>query len=167
MTNFAANLLFAAVWAVFFGGFSWLTVSSGFVLGYAILWILQPLTGVQSGYFKRVYYWIKLLVLFLYELVVSSAAVVYDIITPTLKAQPAIIDMPLDVKSDTGILLVTNLISLTPGTLSIDVSPDRKTLRIHAMFADDRLAVCNALKSGMEKWVMDAMGEVPEEEPTP
>ncbi|MEL6913539.1 MAG: Na+/H+ antiporter subunit E [Pseudomonadota bacterium] len=161
MNNFAANLLFAAVWAIFSGGFSWLSMTFGFVLGYGILWLLQPLTGVKSSYFKRVYFWLKLLVMFFYELFVSSVAVIYDIITPTLLARPAIIDMPLDVKSDTGILLVTNLISLTPGTLSIDVSPDRKTLRIHAMFADDPDAVCHELKSGMEKWVIDAMEDHP------
>ncbi|MEM9845695.1 MAG: Na+/H+ antiporter subunit E [Pseudomonadota bacterium] len=157
MNNFSANLLFAAVWAIFFGGFTWLTVLSGFVLGYGILWLLQPLTGVQSTYFKRVWYWLKLLIMFHYELLVSSIQVIWDIVTPTLHARPAIIDMPLDVKSDTGILLVTNLISLTPGTLSIDVSPDRKTLKIHAMFADDPEAVCDALKSGMERWVIDAV----------
>ena len=157
MNNFSANLLFAAVWAIFFGGFTWLTVLSGFVLGYGILWLLQPLTGVQSPYFKRVWYWLKLLIMFHYELLVSSIQVIWDIVTPTLHARPAIIDMPLDVKSDTGILLVTNLISLTPGTLSIDVSPDRKTLKIHAMFADDPEAVCDALKSGMERWVIDAV----------
>ena len=67
--------------------------------------------------------------------------------------------MPLDVKSDAGILLVTNLISLTPGTLSIDVSEDRKTLRIHAMFAEDPDEVVQQLKSGMEKWVIDAVEE--------
>ncbi|MEM8591612.1 MAG: Na+/H+ antiporter subunit E, partial [Pseudomonadota bacterium] len=116
-----------------------------------------------SSYFKRVYYWAKLLVMFFYELIVSSIRVIWDIITPTLKARPAIIDMPLDVKTDTGILLVTNLISLTPGTLSIDVSQDRKFLRVHAMFADDPLAVCNELKSGMEKWVIDALEEREEE----
>ncbi|MEM9270125.1 MAG: Na+/H+ antiporter subunit E [Pseudomonadota bacterium] len=157
MNNFAANLILAAVWAIFFGGFTWLTMLSGLVMGYFVLWLLQPLTGVQSTYFKRVWYWLKLVALFHYELLVSSIEVLWDIITPTHRANPAIIDMPLDVKSDTGILLVTNLISLTPGTLSIDVSEDRKTLKIHAMFADDPEAVCATLKSGMERWVIDAV----------
>ena len=159
MNNFAANLVLAAVWAIFFGGFTWLTMLSGFVVGYLILWLLQPLTGVQSSYFKRVWHWLKLIVMFHYELIVSSAQVLWDIVTPRHRARPALIDMPLDAKSDAGILLVTNLISLTPGTLSIDVSADRKTLQIHAMFADDREAVIHALKSGMEKWVIDAVEE--------
>ncbi len=157
MSTFVANLFFAAVWALFFGGFTWLTVLSGFAVGYGVLWVLQPLAGAQSSYFLRVWYWIKLIVMFHYELLVSSVQVIWDIITPSHRAEPAIIDMPLDVKTDTGILLVTNLISLTPGTLSIDVSEDRKTLKLHAMFAGDPDAVCHALKSGMEKWVIDAV----------
>lgn len=157
MNNLVVNLLFALAWAFFFGDFSLLTLSSGLVLGYGVLWLLQPLTGGPSGYFLRVWYWFKLIVMFHYELVVSSLEVLWDILTPTHRARPAIIEMPLDVKSDAGILLVTNLISLTPGTLSLDVSADRKTLSLHAMFADDPDAVCRQLKQGMEKWVIDAV----------
>ena len=159
MSHFVANAVLAAIWALFFGGFTWMTAISGLIVGYAVLWLLQPLTGTESTYFKRVYFWLKLLVLFLYELLISSLQVLWDIVTPTHRARPAIIDMPLDVKSDVGILLVTNLISLTPGTLSIDVSDDRKTLKVHAMFAEDPDAVCKTLKQGMEKWVIDAVEE--------
>jgi len=160
MNNFAANLILAVAWAILFEGFTWLTLLSGFFAGYGVLWLLQPLTGGGSRYFLRVWYWVKLIVLFLYELIVSSLAVLWDIFTPQHRARPAIIDMPLDVKSDVGILLVTNLISLTPGTLSIDVSEDRSTLRVHAMFAEDPDAVSHALKSGMEKWVIDAVEDI-------
>ncbi|MEM1233075.1 MAG: Na+/H+ antiporter subunit E [Pseudomonadota bacterium] len=159
MNNLATNMMLAAAWAILFGGFTWLTMLSGFVVGYFTLWLLQPLTGTQSSYFKKVWYWIKLIVMFHYELVMSSIQVLWDIITPTHRANPAFIEVPLDVKTDAGIFLVTNLITLTPGTLSIDVSPDRKTLTIHAMFADDPEAVCHELKSGMEKWVIDAVEE--------
>lgn len=157
MNTFAVNLLLAASWAAFFGSFSPLMLGSGFLLGYGVLWLLQPLTGMRSRYFVRVYYIIKLIVMFHYELVVSSLQVLWDIVTPDHSARPAIIEVPLDVKTDTGILLVTNLISLTPGTLSIDVSEDRKTLVVHAMFAEDPEAVCRSLKQGMEKWVIDAV----------
>ena len=159
MNTLVANLFLAVVWALFFGGFTWLTVLSGLAVGYAILWLLQPLKGAKSSYFKRVWYWAKLIVMFHYELIVSSVQVLWDIFTPTQHSNPAIIDMPLDVKTDTGILLVTNLISLTPGTLSIDVSEDRKTLTLHVMFADDPEAVCRQLKDGMERWVIDAVEE--------
>jgi len=83
--------------------------------------------------------------------------VIWDVITPTQLSRPAIIEMPLDVKSDVGILLVTNLISLTPGTLSLDISDDRKTLYVHAMFADNPEEIVRTLKDGMERWVIEAI----------
>jgi multicomponent Na+:H+ antiporter subunit E len=119
--------------------------------------MIQPLLGGPSPYFRRAYTWSRLVVMFHYELVVSSIAVVWDVITPTQLSRPGIIKMPLDVKTDAGILLVTNLISLTPGTLSLDISDDRKTLYVHAMFADDPEAIVRSLKDGMERWVMEAM----------
>ncbi|RVT87032.1 sodium:proton antiporter [Rhodobacteraceae bacterium CCMM004] len=157
MKTFAANILLTVAWAMLMGSLSLFTLASGFVLGFAILWVLQPLVGGPDSYFLRVWYWIKLIVMFHYELVVSSLGVIWDILTPQHLSTPAVIDVPLDVKSDAGILLVTNLISLTPGTLSIDVSPDRKVLRVHAMFAEDPEAIVHQLKSGMERWVIDAV----------
>ena len=63
----------------------------------------------------------------------------------------------VEAKSDGEILLVANLISLTPGSLSLDVSPDRKTLYVHAMFVDDPDAVRQELKHGLERRVMEAL----------
>lgn len=159
MNTLVANVFLAVAWALFFGGFTWLTVLSGLAVGYAVLWLLQPLSELNPAYFSRVWYCGKLIVMFHYELIVSSVDVLWDILTPGQRSNPAIVDMPLDVKTDAGILLVTNLISLTPGTLSIDVSEDRKTLRLHVMFADDPDAVCKSIKDGMERWVIDAVEE--------
>lgn len=155
----ALNLLLAGLWAVLTGTFTLASLASGYVLGFAALWVLRPLMGVPPGYFSRVLYWFKLVVLFHYELIVSSVEVLWDVVTPSHRSRPAVIDVPLDVSSDAGVLLVTNLISLTPGTLALDVSPDRSTLRVHAMFGDDPDAVRAQLKGGMERWVRDALGE--------
>jgi len=156
MNTFGLNIMLAVAWVAFTGTVSLSSLIVGFVIGYAALWLIQPLIGATT-YFRRVTAWIKLIIMFHYELIVSSLAVAMDVLTPRHRARPAIIEMPLDVKSDTGILLVTNLISLTPGTLSLDVSEDRKTLLIHAMFADDHDALRKSLKDGMERWVIDAV----------
>ncbi|QBF30993.1 Na+/H+ antiporter subunit E [Thalassococcus sp. S3] len=157
MNMLVTNFLLAVCWAALMGSFTIGSLATGFVLGFAVLWLLQPLIGGPSNYFLRSYYWLRLIVMFHYELVVSSLQVIWDVITPRHLATPAVIEMPLDVRSDAGILLVTNLISLTPGTLSLDVSDDRKTLLVHAMFADDPEEICRQLKSGMERWVMEAI----------
>ena len=156
MNTFGLNIILAIAWVAFTGSVSLTGLISGFAIGYAALWLIQPLIGT-STYFRRVTAWIKLIIMFHYELIVSSFAVAMDVLTPKHRARPAIIEVPLDVTSDSGILLVTNLISLTPGTLSLDVSEDRKTLLVHAMFADDHDALRKSLKDGMERWVIDAV----------
>ncbi|MBM2319892.1 MULTISPECIES: Na+/H+ antiporter subunit E [Marivita] len=156
MNTFGLNIILAIAWVAFTGSVSLIGLITGFVIGYGALWLIQPLIGTSS-YFKRVAAWIKLVIMFHYELIVSSIAVAIDVLTPRHRSRPAIIEVPLDVKTDTGILLVTNLISLTPGTLSLDVSEDRKTLLVHAMFADDPDALRKSLKDGMERWVIDAV----------
>jgi multicomponent Na+:H+ antiporter subunit E len=156
MNLFAVNLLLAGVWAGLTASFTLSTLLVGFAIGFGALWMAQPLFGGTDIYFKRVWRILRLAGFFLYELVVSSVRVAWDVITPTQLSNPAIIEMPLDVKSDFEILLVTNLISLTPGTLSLDVTPDRSTLIVHAMFADDPDALVRELKDGMERMVREA-----------
>lgn len=156
MNAFGFNILLAIAWIAMTGEVSLFNAISGFLVGYGALWLIQPLTGTSS-YFRRVFAWIRLVIMFHYELIVSSLQVAVDVLTPRHRARPAIIKMPLDVTSDAGLLLVTNLISLTPGTLSLDVSDDRKTLTVHAMFGDDPEAICRSLKSGMERWVIAAI----------
>lgn len=160
MTNaFGLNVMLAVAWMALTASVTLSGLLVGFVIGYLALWLIQPLIGTSS-YFRRVIAWIRLIVMFHYELLVSSIDVAFDVLTPRHRANPAIIKVPLDVKSDLGVLLVTNLISLTPGTLSLDVSDDRKTLFVHAMFADDPDALCHQLKSGMETWVINAVEDL-------
>jgi multicomponent Na+:H+ antiporter subunit E len=155
MNLFALNLLLAVIWAGLWGTFTLTQLTVGFVVGFATLWMTQPMFVGPNGYFLRAYRIVRLVLFFLYDLMMSSFQVAYDVLTPKDHSNPKILEMPLDVKSDIEILLVTNLISLTPGTLSLDVTPDRKTLIVHAMFADDPDAVIASLKSGMERMVRE------------
>lgn len=155
MNIFAMNLVLAVVWAALWADFSVLQLVVGFHVGFAALWLASPLYGEPSPYFKRAWRTVRLAAFFLYELIVSSVRVAWDVLTPTDLSNPRILEMPLDVESDIEILLVTNLISLTPGTLSLDVTPDRRTLIVHAMFAEDPDALIASLKNGMERMVKE------------
>jgi multicomponent Na+:H+ antiporter subunit E len=157
MNIFTLNIALAVAWAALTGNITLSGLAVGFALGSAALYLAKPLFPGCDRYFNRVWRWVKLCVLFLYELVVSSIQVIWDVITPNHKARPGIIAMPLDVEDEMEVLLVTNLISLTPGTLSLDVTDDCKTLFIHAMFADDPDAIRAQMKQGMERWVIEAM----------
>lgn len=158
MNPFALNLMLAAGWAAITGTVTLGNLLIGGVVGYIALWVAKPLFG-PTTYFERVWRVWRLLALFLYELIVSSLRVVWDVITPAHLSRPGIVAMPLDAKSDAEILLVANLISLTPGSLSLDVSEDRRTLYVHGMFVEDPELLRRALKEGMERRVIEAVGD--------
>jgi multicomponent Na+:H+ antiporter subunit E len=153
MNLFAVNLLLALVWTVLTNSFTVFGFVSGFLIGLAALWLSQPLYGETGNYFVRIVRIVHLALYFILDLMKSSLRVAWDVLTPKDLSTPRIVEVPLDVTSDLEILLVTNLISLTPGTLSLDVSDDRKTLYVHAMFADDPEQVVSDLKNGMERMV--------------
>ncbi|MCY3986629.1 MAG: Na+/H+ antiporter subunit E [Candidatus Dadabacteria bacterium] len=155
MKIFVLNIALAFIWSALWADFSPLQLVVGFHLGFALLWLTSLLFDKPIHYFKRSYRLVRLVLFFLYELILSSFRVAWDVVTPTHLSKPVILHVPLDVKSNIEILLVTNLISLTPGTLSLDVTEDRKTLIVHAMFAEDPDALIAELKHGMERMVRE------------
>jgi len=155
MNAFVINVVLAFAWAAMTGEFSLASLATGAVLGFFALWLSAPLTGIERLYFVRAYRIVRLALYFLWELLLSSVRVALDVIRPYPTNKPALVDVPLSVQSDFEILVLTNLISLTPGTLSVDVSEDRSTLRVHAMFAEDHAAVVRDIKDGMERMVAE------------
>jgi multicomponent Na+:H+ antiporter subunit E len=153
---FQFNLLLAIGWAALFADFTLSNLAAGFVIGFGALSVVSPLLG-DTNYFGKVVRMTRLGGFFLYELFVSSIQVVWDVLTPVQKSRPAIVAVPLDVQDPMHITVLANLISLTPGTLSLDVSQDNKYLYVHAMFVDDPDEVRDQIKSGMERKVREAM----------
>ena len=74
--------------------------------------------------------WLSLIAFFAKELVLSALKVAWLAVQPRINIRPAIIAYPLTVTTDAQITLLANMITLTPGTLSVDVSEDRRTLSI-------------------------------------
>jgi multicomponent Na+:H+ antiporter subunit E len=159
MSLFAINMFLAFVWVALTDAATVWGLVSGFALGYGCMWLAQPLYGDSGLYFVRVARILQLIAYFAYDLTSSSIKVAAAVLQPGSVTNSGIIEMPLDVESDLEILLVTNLISLTPGTLSLDVSNDRKTLYVHAMFAEDPQAEAQGLKDGMERMVRRVFAE--------
>ena len=154
MNLLALNLLLAAGWVALWGEFSGANLLLGLVVGYLVLYLTRSLQG-ETRYFDRLHGGIGLAVYFLYDLVVSSFRVAWDVITPPINARPGLITMPLEAKGDAAIMLTANLISLTPGTLSVDITDDRRSLIIHAMFAEDPDQVRRELKNGIERRIVE------------
>lgn len=83
---------------------------------------------------KKIYYVFVFIAIYLSKLVQANLFIAYDILTPNLKVKPGFIKVPLLLKSDFGMLLFSNLLSMTPGSLSIDITRDKKYIWVHVLY---------------------------------
>lgn len=101
--------------------------------------------------------WLSLIALFLGELVVSALRVAWLVLLPRPRLRASIIAYPLTLTTDVQITLLANMITLTPGTLSVDVSADRKTLFIHVLDVADRERLVGHIAAGFETKVLEVL----------
>jgi multicomponent Na+:H+ antiporter subunit E len=153
------NMLLALAWAALQGKFSLWTLVTGQLLGYLILVVLVR-GGVlkTSPYIGRVHRVIGLAAFFFWELMKANLRLALDVATPSYHMRPGIIALPLDATEDGQILLLSMLINTTPGSVALDVSPDRKTLYVHVMYMDTPDAAREEIKQGFERRVLGVLG---------
>lgn len=156
MNALLLNILLALAWEAMHGEFTLANFAVGFALGFVILFFTQSVTG-EAVYARRAWRVLGLAVFFLKELVIANVRVAYDVLTPGYRMRPGVLAVPLDAETDAEILLLANLTSLTPGTINLDVSADRRTIYVHAMFADDPAAVKRSIKEGFERRVLGVL----------
>ena len=154
MVIFILNMLLAIAWAALLGEFSSINLVAGFLLGYFALWLMQFLMDT-SEYFVKIRQIVELVLLFLWELVLANMRVAYSVLAPFNSMRPGVVAIPLDLKTDLGITTLANMITLTPGTLSVDVSDDRKTIYVHGMHVDNLEEFRKEIKDGFERKVME------------
>jgi multicomponent Na+:H+ antiporter subunit E len=147
------NVLLAIAWAAVTGSFNVLNLVFGFVLGAVSLMLIRNETG-SLNHFRQAIGAAVLAVTFVWELIKSSINVAILVLSPYRKLSPAIIAYPLSVTRDGEITLLANMITLTPGTMSMDVSDDRSTLYIHAIDAPDPDKVIDDIKDSFEAQIM-------------
>lgn len=94
---------------------------------------------------------IVLAAVFLYELGHSSVAVARSAFSPKPRTASAIVAVPIDLRTDLGIALLANLVTLTPGTCSLHVSEDRRTLYVHALNVDSPEETVAGIKRAFER----------------
>lgn len=157
MNFFLWNVLLAVTWAVATGEFTLANLTIGFGLGFLVLLVARRALG-PSPYFAKVPQVLSFFVFYLWQLILSNLRVAYDVVTPTHYMRPGVIALPLDAKTDAEITLLANLITLTPGTLSLEPSPDRKVLYVHTMYIDESVEHTRQLmKDRLERRVLELL----------
>lgn len=155
MSLFLVNVLLALAWSAVTGSFTFLNFAFGFVLAIFALSLIREQVG-SVGYFSRARRVVSLFLLFVYELILSAWKVAVLVLSPRMELKPGIFAYPLRVDRDFEITILANLITLTPGTLSVDVSEDRRTLYVHAIDASDPDSTRRDIAEGFERKIMEA-----------
>lgn len=150
MSLFLLNILLAIAWAALTGSFQPLDLLFGFLLGYLVLW-LGTRMGTPPQYFRKISLMLGLLGVFLLDLLRANIRMAILILSPRMKLRPAVVAVPLVLKSKSAIVLLINLITLTPGTLSLDITTDQSVMFVHTVYLEDPEQFKQQLLTGYEK----------------
>ncbi|WP_100332137.1 Na+/H+ antiporter subunit E [Bacillus xiapuensis] len=148
------NFFLAFLWMFLKVSFTSSTFIIGYLLGLILIYGMRRFFSTEF-YMKRVLAVIYLILLFFKELLMANIDVLKVILKPKLDIQPGIFALPTELESDWEITLLANLITLTPGTLVVDISDDHKTLYIHAIDLPDVHEAIDGIKNSFEKAIME------------
>ncbi len=154
--QFLMNLLLAFIWVALTGALYFYNFYFGFLLGFFLLWLTRR-TEADKRYFNRVPKIIAFILYFIWEMLKANVHVAYDVITPKFFMKPGIVKYPLVAKSDFEINILATMISLTPGTLIMDISDDRKAIYIHVMYLKDKEKFVENVKNNLERRLLEIM----------
>lgn len=154
--SFLLNIFLALVWTFLQGELQGSNFAVGMVLGYLVIAISQQVLGT-SAYVRKVGQVVRFILFALWEIFTASLALAWLIVQPRVQLRPAIVAIPLDAETDLEIASVASLLTLSPGTLSLDVSTDRRTLYVHTIDLDDADMFRREIKRGLERRVLEVM----------
>jgi multicomponent Na+:H+ antiporter subunit E len=147
------SILLALAWAALQGEITLANLLAGYAIGYVILALLARGGVMPSTLASRTAHAVGLTGFFMWELLLSNLRVAIDVLRPRTTIRPAVVAVPLDVTSDGEILLLSMLINITPGSVTIDLSDDRRTLYVHVMHMASAEASRREIKEGFERRV--------------
>lgn len=148
------NVFLAFMWMFIKVSFDTSSFIKGYLFGLIIIFVFRRFFNSRF-YLGRVLAAIKLTLIFLRELILSNIAVLKVVLKPKLDMRPGIFAYETSLTKDWEITILSSLITLTPGTLVVDVSNDNKILYIHAMDIADIDEAVNSIKDSFEKAIME------------
>ena len=152
------SIILGVVWVAVTGAFTMPNFALGTAFGAASLFFIRG-NIAPTPFFLRVVPVLSLLRLFLYELMMSAIKIAALVLRPKMNLKPGIFAYETALIKDSHITLLANLITLTPGTLTVDVSDDRRTLFIHAIDCSDVEATIASIRNGFERKIWEAFGD--------
>ena len=147
------SILLALAWSALQGEITLNNLLIGWAFGYVILALLARGGVMPSTFALRTAHAFGLAGFFVKELLAANVRVALDVLRTGTRIEPAVLAIPLDVTTDAEILLLSMLINITPGSVTIDLSDDRKTLYVHVMHMTNADDTRREIKQGFERRV--------------
>lgn len=135
MNWFFAHFLLSIIWAALLGSYDLPTLLSGFLIGFLLF--RMTLKEPTAKYRKRVVAVLSFCVFYLKEILMSNLRIAADVLRSKPGIQPGIVAVNIEALDARSAVVVANLITMTPGTLSLDLSGDGKWLYVHCLYVDD------------------------------
>ncbi|GAA0354068.1 Na+/H+ antiporter subunit E [Bacillus horti] len=148
------NLILAFVWMFLTNNWSYQGFTIGYLIGLVCIYFLRRFIP-YSFYVRKLYFIIRILLLFFTELVVSSYDVLKHVVSPKLNIQPGIFTLHTELDTEWEITILSLLIALTPGTVTLEISPQRNILYIHAMDVPKAEVTVTLIKEKFERKIME------------
>jgi multicomponent K+:H+ antiporter subunit E len=123
------------------------------LLGALLGWLIPLLTQVFWINPPRIRKPLKLCLFFLRvlgDIVIANLQVAKLILGPSARLRPAFVEIPMLLEDELALTMLASIISLTPGTVSADLSDDRKILLVHSLDVDDEAALVEQIKHRYE-----------------
>lgn len=145
------NLFIAFFYIILIGGSGTVDLIVGFVLGVLVLSFVEPDYGRRVG---RVPIFV---VTVLWQVLVSALTVAYYVLRPGTVFRQGVVAVPLEVNQPLEITVLASVITLTPGTISVNLgrdAEDRQVLFVHALMLDDPDALRAQIKNTFERQIL-------------
>jgi multicomponent Na+:H+ antiporter subunit E len=154
-----ANLLLALAWVGLNGRFTLDSLIIGAIIGRLVLMILAKGDVLSRTEVRRVERALSLLVYLLWQIVLANFRLTRDVLSVQHRMRPGVIRLPLSVTTDGEILLLSAMINITPGSVALDVSADRKNMYVHVMNIRSVEEAKVEIKNGFERRILELRGE--------
>jgi len=143
------SLIVVGVWALLHQNLAPFTLFGGALLGVAIPYFTEPFWPERPRV-RRVGVLIRFVPTFLWDVATANLHVAWLVLNPARKIRPRWIVVPLELTNPHAIVTLANVISLTPGTVSSEIGPDRETLLVHCLDVADPVAAVESIKRRYE-----------------
>jgi multicomponent K+:H+ antiporter subunit E len=150
------SLALAIMWPVLNQSWSLGQCLLGLALAVALPWFTEPMRDTRAT-LRRPGLALRLAAVVLKDIIVSNIAVARLILGRETAMRPAFVWLPLTISEPHGIVTLAMIVTMTPGTLSADLSADRRHLLIHALNVDDPAALIADIKARYEAPLMEIL----------